>query len=60
MSAASSLSPEALVSYYREPVKVTVAFIGLYFSFLAIQSGSKFYAYNTQTSKDGKEKVNAS
>lgn len=43
--------PLALASYYREPIKVTIAFVCLYYAFLLIQSMSKNYIFMTQ--KDG-------
>jgi hypothetical protein len=49
-----SSSALALAAHYREPIKVTVAFVSLYFLFLGIQTGSKFYLYFTQG--QGKDK----
>jgi len=45
-----------LALQYREPIKVTVGFVSLYFFFLiGVQSGSKFYLYLTQGNGNGND-----
>ena len=48
----------ALVGHYKDPIKVTVSFLGLYYAFLSLQSFSKFYIFNKAKTESKGEKVN--